>query len=34
MKTRWITIGAGALLLYAFITSLPEMRRYRRMLAM
>ena len=33
MKT-WIAMAAGALVVYAVISSWPEMVRYRRMLAM
>jgi hypothetical protein len=31
---KWIAIAAGALVAYAVVTSLPELRRYRRMMAM
>jgi hypothetical protein len=31
---KWIAVAAGAVVAYAVVSSLPELVRYRRMMAM
>jgi hypothetical protein len=34
MKMKWVGIAASGLLLYAVVSSWPELVRYRRMMSM